>query len=181
MRGGFVKFCSGCKRVYEDNDTQCVDCRKKLKNVKDINEPVRLCVTGGTQRALICGTLKDADIPFVEQAITPMGVSNDIVTGYDVKLSNVAIVVPFSAMPKAYEILVEIGAVDDTMSELISSISEEVESFKAKEEADDTEPMSKAKRATVKIITAVVFLLLIAAAVFGTDYIMQLIKNLFGG
>ena len=41
------------------------------------------------------------------------------------------------------------------------------------------EPMSRAKRTTVRVVTALLFLGLVALAVFGTDFIMKLIKGLF--
>ena len=45
---------------------------------------------------------------------------------------------------------------------------------------DKFEKMTGAKRTTFRVISAVIFLLLIALAVFGTDAIMNLIKGFFG-
>lgn len=176
-----MRFCSCCKRMYRDQKQKCDDCNKNLRDVTDINEPVRLCIVGGTQRAMLCGALNDAQIPYVEQAVMPMGVSNDIVTGYDVKLSNISLLVPYSAMPKAYDIACEIGVCDDTMATLVDIIRQDVEQYRAKNGAADEKPMSPAKRTAIKAVTAILFIIAVCAVVFGTDYIMELIKNLFGG
>lgn len=42
------------------------------------------------------------------------------------------------------------------------------------------EEMSGAKRTTVKVVSAILFLLLVAAVIYGTDFITGFIKNLFG-
>lgn len=177
-----MKFCSACKKLFSDTESICPNCKKKLKVLTDINEPVRLSVVGGTERALLIGMLNDNDIPFVEQNIQPQGVANELVTGYDVKLSNIAVIVPFSALPKAIELCSSIESVKLEPLPLIDEITKCVEDYK-KENGDnkDEKPMSPALRTTIKVITAIIFLALISLVVFGTDYIMELIKNLFGG
>lgn len=176
-----MKYCNACKKLFSSNDNICPECKKNLKEITDINEPVRLSVVGGTERALLTGILKDNDIPFVEQNIQPQGVSNDLVTGYDVKLSNIAVVVPFSALPKAIELASSIESVKVEPQVLLSEISQMIEKYKNNNSFEEEKPMSRAKRTTVKVITAILFLVLVALAVFGTDYVMELIKKLFGG
>ena len=41
--------------------------------------------------------------------------------------------------------------------------------------------MSNTKRTTIKVLSAIAVFFLVALGVFGTDYVMELIKNLFGG
>lgn len=171
-------YCDSCKKIYKNNDSRCPDCRKKLKKITDINEPVAIGVVGGTERAMLTGMLKDNDIPFIEQHVTPQGVSDDILTGYDVKLSNIIVLVPYSALPKAYELSKNIEINNSYIEELLDEIGSDIE--KAKKEKEKPQ-MSSAKRTTIKIISAIVFLIIIALVVFGTDYVMGFIKSLFGG
>lgn len=174
-----MKFCKDCKSIYDGADTVCKSCDKKYKNIVDINEPVRLCVVGGVERNMICGALKDADIPFVEQQYGKPGVANEVVTGYDAKLLNMSILVPYSALPKAYEIAVSLGFCDESLEGLVEKVKADVEEYKKQYEDDST--MSRAKRTTVKVLSAIAFIILVALVVFGTDYVMELIKKLFGG
>ena len=174
-----MEYCSSCKKIYKDGTHRCGECRKKLKKITDINEPVALGVVGGTQRALLIGLLNDNDIPFVEQHVTPQGVSNDLVTGYDVKLSNIIILVPYSALPKAYELSKSIEIRNDYIGELLPEIGKDIDFVKNGGKKE--EEMSPGKRTAIKIITAIIFLILIALVVFGTDYVTGLIKGLFGG
>ena len=109
-----------------------------------------------------------------------MGVANEVVTGYDAKLLNINILVPYSALPKAYEIAVALEVADESMKPLVEKVAEDVEAYKQKYLAEN-ENMSSKKRTGIKILSVVLLLALVAAVVWGTDYIMELIKKLFGG
>ncbi len=176
-----MKFCKECKKLYDGADTMCPECRKKYIEITDINEPVQLCVTGGVGRSAICGALRDAGIPFVEQQYGKMGVANEIVTGYDAKLLNVAILVPYSAIPKAYEIALSLELCDDSFESIVEKAKQDIEEYKKNGEKNKDSGMSNAKRTTIKVLSAIAFFILVALVVFGTDYVMELIKNLFGG
>ncbi len=176
-----MKYCSENKKLYIGTDTICAECNKKYKEIEDLNEPVQLCVVGGFERTALSGALKDAGIPFEERQFGKMGVSDHLVTGYDAKLLNVTILVPYSAFPKAYEIAMTFNLCDHYSQELVEQVQQDVEKFVDKFEAGKEEQMSAAKRTTVKMLSALAFIILVALAVFGTDYVMELIKNLLGG
>ncbi len=176
-----MKYCVECKKLCNSADTICTDCNKKFREIKDINEPVLLTVVGGVDRNIVCGALTDADIPFVEKNYDKGGVSNEIVTGYDAKLLNIAVLVPYSAIPKAYEAITSAGVEPRFGDEILEEAKADIENYKLKMKALEEVPMSNAKRTTVKVLSAIAFIILIALAVFGTDYITGLIKNLFGG
>ena len=173
-----MKYCKVCKQLCYGDTLPFDGCKHKLREIEDINEPVRLCIAGGTERALLTGMLKDADIPYVEENVYPQGVANEIVTGYDVKLSNISVIVPFSALPKASELLSTIETLQNDIEPHMDEIKAEIERLKA--EKDEAKQMNPALRTTIKVITALLFLGLIALAVFGTDAITSWIKGLFG-
>lgn len=175
-----MRYCKTCKALYSKTDTMCFACKKKLIDITDINEPVRLCVVGGTERAMLCGLLSDAGIPYLETNVQPQGVPNDIISGYDVKLSNIAVLVPFSAVPKASELLSSIESVTNEAEPFLDEIIADIDHLKAKAEEPD-EPMSSATKTTIRVITAILFFILVAVVVFGTDKLIELIKGLFGG
>lgn len=172
-----MKYCKVCKQLCFGDTLPFDGCKHKLREIEDINEPVRLCIAGGTERAMLTGMLKDADIPFVEENVYPQGVANEIVTGYDVKLSNISIVVPFSALPKASELLSAIETLHNDIEPHMDEIEAQIRRLKA--EKEEAKKMNPALRTTIKVITALLFLGLIALAVFGTDAITSWIKSLF--
>lgn len=175
-----MKYCKICKTLFKDTDERCPECGKKLAVITDINEPVRLCVIGGTERAMMCGLLDDAEIPYMENNTYPQGLSNEIVTGYDVKLSNISLTVPFSALPKASDLLNSIETVKNPIEPMLPEINAHIERIKSGLVEEDSS-MSPALRTTIKVISAIVFLIIVAIVVLGTDKIMEIIKGLFGG
>lgn len=172
-----MKFCKVCKKLCFGESLPADGCKHKLSTIEDINEPVRLCIAGGTERAMLTGMLKDAQIPYVEENVYPQGVANEIVTGFDVKLSNISVVVPFSALPKASELLSTVETLKNEIEPHMDEIKAEIARLKAEKEKAMT--MSPALRTTVKVLTALAFLALIALAVFGTDALTSWIKGLF--
>ncbi len=172
-----MKFCKTCKALCFGETMERTGCKHKLAEITDINEPVRLCIVGGPERAMLSGMLRDAIIPFVEENVQPQGVANEIVTGYDVKLSNISLVVPFSALPKANELLCNLETVHNEIEPHINEIEAAIEHLKTKK--DEDKPMNPALRTTVKVITAILFLALIALVVFGTDWLTSWFKGLF--
>lgn len=175
-----MKYCKTCKLLHSDSETRCSECGKKLKEITDINEPVRLAVVGGTERAMITGMLKDANIPFVEQNSLPQGVANELVTGYDVKLNNINLLVPYSALPKASELLGTVETLSNPNDDYLKDVQSDIERYKNNSFKEE-KPMSPAMRTTIKVISMLLLLALIALVVFGTDKIIELVKGLFGG
>lgn len=174
-----VKYCKVCKALCFGESLPADGCKHKLAEIRDINEPVRLCIIGGTERAMLTGMLKDANIPYVEENVYPQGVANEIVTGYDVKLSNISLVVPFSALPKASELLGSIETVRNDIEPHMDEIKAEINRLRFPSGDGADKPMSPALRTTIRVITALIFLALIALVVLGTDKITELIKGLF--
>ena len=172
-----MKYCKTCKQLCFGETLPFDGCKHKLREIEDVNEPVRLCIAGGTERAMLTGMLKDANIPYMEENVYPQGVANEIVTGYDVKLSNISIVVPFSAVPKASELLSTIETLHNDLEPHMDEIKAQIERLKAQRE--EANSMSPALRTTIKVITALAFLALIALAVFGTDALTSWFKSLF--
>lgn len=175
-----MKICPGCKRLYSDTYTVCTECKKTLRGIQNETEDTYLVTAEGFEREHIKAALEDVGIPCVPRFGKDM-YSSDTVTGKDTSLAEIN--VPFSAFPKAYDTCVMIGAIDpdqplnfdmEEARKLCREIGEKNKDLL-------TEEMSPQKRTTYKVLGAVLFLLLIAAAVWGTDLIAAWIKGLFGG
>ncbi len=98
-------------------------------------------------------------------------------TGYDDLTYDVY--VPYSAYEKAFDTCVGIGAIKLEGEEILD---EDVEYTENDGETLDEqfEKMTGAKRTTVRIVSALLLLLIVAGVVFGTDAIMNFIKEFFG-
>ena len=173
-----MKYCKVCKQLCFGETLPFDGCKHKLRNIEDMNEPVRLCIAGGTERAMLTGMLNDNEIPYVEEPVYPQGVANEIVTGYDVKLSNISVVVPFSALPKASELVGTIETLHNDIEPHMDEIKAEIARLQAQK--DEAKSMNPALRTTIKVLSAIAFMALVALAVFGTDAITSWIKSLFG-
>lgn len=164
-----MKYCKKCKRVYQDELEYCTRCRsrKPLLPLTDSSTPVYLTSADGFERERIQTALTDNGIPndsvIVEEDIMPASVK-----GYSSSWRD--ILVPYSAYDKAYDICVGIGAVKLEGEEKIIDEDPPAEEF---------EDMPPAKRTTVKILSAILFIIVAALIIFGTDAITGFIKGLF--
>lgn len=164
-----MKYCKKCKRVYQDELEYCTSCRsrKPLLPLTDSSTPVYLTSADGFERERIQTALTDNGIPndsvIVEEDIMPASVK-----GYSSSWRD--ILVPYSAYDKAYDICVGIGAVKLEGEEKIIDEDPPAEEF---------EDMPPAKRTTVKILSAILFIIVAALIIFGTDAITGFIKGLF--
>lgn len=173
-----MKYCKKCKRMYNDEDLRCTECKgnPQLLNIEDENTPVYLMSAAGFELQRVKTALEDSGIPN-HSAIQKNNVSPQAVTGYD--SSEYDILVPYSAYEKAYDVCVGIGAIKIGEEEILGDDGTPVNSD-VKSQDELFEGMSGAKRTTVRVAMALLFLALVALAVFGTDFIMNIIKGLFG-
>ena len=168
-----MKICPKCKKIYDDSEVDCSDCRKKLKNIENKNTPVGVCKVSGVDRMRVHAALEDAGIPSGEQRVKSK-VSAEAITGGD--LSDVIITVPYQAYDKALDICIGIGVVDDdTIDEKTKA---DIES--KKEQYDkEFEEMTPKKRTLVRIVSALLLILVFCLFIWGADWLIDFIKTLF--
>lgn len=174
-----MKYCSKCKRLHNDEETVCKSCKAQLKTITDENTPVYLLTASGFELQRVKAALEDSTVPCdasIRKCVENRYNAN-ATTGYD--NSSYDVYVPFSAYEKAFDTCVGIGAIKLEGEEVLDDDTEYSEN-KGDTLDDKFEKMTGAKRTTFRVISAVIFLLLIALAVFGTDAIMNLIKGFFG-
>lgn len=168
-----MKYCKKCKRIHNDSDERCSVCGKELKTIVENNTPVYLLSASGFELTRVVAALEDSGIPS-DTVSNKRNYSAEAYTGYDSSENN--ILVPYSAYEKAYDVCVGIGAIKEEGVEVISDDSENNNESAPDEQVEE---MSGAKRTTIRIVSAIMFFLLVAIAVFGTDYIMKFIMGLF--
>lgn len=166
-------YCNSCHRLFEDEQT-CPFCKNKplTKNI-DINKPVTVVSAYGIERDRITAALEDSGIPYATRA-ERREVTANAVTGLDT--AKYRIEVPYSYYKKAMEVLIGINAVNpEQYSE--DDVDQSADGESAAD--DEFEDMPPSKRTAVRIISALLFILVAALVIFGTDFIAGIIKGLF--
>ena len=171
-----MKYCKKCKHIHNDTESLCINCKKSLLEITDENTPVYLISADGFELKRIKAALEDCGIPTDSVAKDPK-ISAEAVTGFDNAESD--ILVPFSAYEKAYDVCIGIGAIKEDGEEIIEGEVDIPTNSGDKSLDEQFEEMSGAKRTTVRVVSAFLLLLVFAVVIFGTDFIMQFIKNLF--
>ena len=155
-----MKHCLKCNHLHNDTDSNCSYCNGSLAEITEESTSVFLISASESKLEVIKNTL-------AENGISCKCKKNPIFNPdapLDEDNNTSSILVPYSEYEKAYEMCVKIGAIkDDEIHEL----------------AEQFEEMGSAKRTTVRIISAILFVLVVALVVYGTDAIMAIIKNLF--
>ncbi|MGN1051059.1 MAG: hypothetical protein ACI4QE_02030 [Acutalibacteraceae bacterium] len=175
-----MKYCKKCKNIFENEDF-CPICKKHTVEITDKNTPVFLCSASGIDRERIACALSEKNIPSAEMR-RKKSLSAEAITGGD--LSEVDILVPFQALPKAQAVCIGIGALEKDNAKIISEENAEKmgltpEEEKMQSDVEEFGEMSKSKRTFVRIVSAFLLILIMCGVIFGTDFIMNMVKSLF--
>ena len=145
-----MKYCSKCKKLYYKDQTVCGDCGQKLTDdIKD-NDYVFLIEVSDDELENITLLLKDKNIKY------NCCNEND----------KTSITVEYNKLSAAQNLLVKDGILEDIKLEEVA-------------DSNEYEEMSPAKRSIVKIVSAVLFMLIVWATVSGVDMIAEFIQNIF--
>lgn len=166
-----MKYCTKCRRLYNDEDTECKECKKgKLETITDESTPVYLCSGDIMERDRVQAALKDSKIPS-DYKRNMVSANSQVVTGIDFDVFD--ILVPFDMYEQAFDVAVGIGAIKLNEEETLAYKLDKNDGI------EEFEEMSSSKRTTVRIISAILIIIAFAAIIYGVDFIMALIKNLF--
>jgi hypothetical protein len=156
--------------MYNDSESNCSneECKKRaLETIADEATSVYLCSGDVIERDRVQAALSDGGVPSVYTRHM-VSANSQLITGMD--FDGFDILVPYELYEKAYDIAVGIGAIK-LDNEVIIEDEPPVES--------EEPQMSRAKRTTVRIISAIILIVIFAGVIYGTDYIVNLIKSLF--
>ena len=158
-----MKLCTKCKHLHNDEDAVCSNCNSPLESITDENTPVYLLSAEGFELERVKTALEDNSIP-CDSVIKDKQLKKQEFINKNSAESD--ILVPYAAIKE-----------DDTQV-----LEDAVEQKDSNEPTLDEkfEEMSGVKRTTVRVLSAIAFLALVALAVYGTDFITGFIKGLFG-
>ncbi len=172
-----MRYCTRCKKIYvtENENEKCIVCGKKTINDPNYYSPVKIITANGFELERICAALDSEGIPYNYQQVRKD-------TGIQILNSappeNCDLFVPLSAYEKAQDILVGIGAINE---EDLSEIDENSKNqLKNAQKKADEEELTPRKASLVRFFSAIAFLVIIAGVVFFADFLVELVKKLFG-
>ncbi len=169
-----MKYCSKCKRLHNDEETVCKNCKAQLKTITDENTPVYLLTASGFELQRVKAALEDSTVPCdatIKKCMeNKYSKSIKAYTGYDDLTYDVY--VPYSAYEKAFDTCVGIGAIKLEGEEILD------------EDVEYTEQIIctavDCRRCTRHFLKLLVKRFTVILVVFGTDAIMNFIKEFFG-
>lgn len=170
-----MKICDKCKHIHNDEELMCNECKRPLEIIEDENTPVYILSAEGFELSRVRTALEDNGVP-CDVSAKKKNISAEAVTGYD--SSEYDLLVPYSAYEKAYDICVGIGAINEGEAEILDNDGQPLENVKTATE--EFEEMSGVKRTTIRVVSAVLLIVIFCMVIWGTDYIMEFIKYLFG-
>jgi predicted nucleic acid-binding Zn-ribbon protein len=159
-------YCSKCQMLVTTGDV-CPSCGgTKLREVGR-NDPVLLYTADETNLDRIRAALDENEIPHEERMCGP-GAPPSILYG-KAPYANYHIFVPFQAVEHCKEILQEIGVSGE--NDCVSEVDETEEKEKSNK--------NQVKLAYCRMMTAILFLSLVAVVVFFTDQFIDFLKSIF--
>lgn len=155
-------YCKNCKRIFEGENKKCKCKQKYIINSKlspDI--PVYLTTAVGFEKDRICAALKDAKVPFEEKLVKKSYGALPVISG--TTNSDINIYVPYEFLDEAEDIIMGVCTNLDKNEQNATQID------------DYNSPRNK----LIRIISLILFFIMLWAVVAGTDAVMNWIKSLF--
>ena len=160
-------YCPVCQTLLKEGETACPNCKNKKYREVCPNDPVLLVKANEMDSDRIFAVLQEHEIPYEERMDNQAPVSSVYIgrTAYAYK----CIYVPYAALEQSKTLLEAIG---------VSLQEEEVQQEDRSHEADT---MSRGKRFVVRVISAVLFILLVWAVVTAVDSLVAFVKDALAG
>ncbi len=143
---------------------------KRMKTMEENGTPKFLVSASGFELERIMTALGDNGIPCTSKP-QKRNFSAKAVTGVDMSVQD--IYVPGEAYDKAYDLCVGIGAVKTGEEEIIQEPAD------GEQPVEQEEEMSPRKRTVIRVLSALLFVVIVALVIFGTDAVTGWIKSLF--
>ena len=171
-----MKYCTRCKRIFFNAEKEsCPLCQRKITENPNHYSPVYAVTANGFELERIRSVLDSEGISYsFNEARHDAGIQ--ILNSAPPE--NCDIYIPLCEYEKAIELLKGAGAVSEEEAPEPDESSKEQLQQASRKAAD--EHMDPKKARTVRIFSAIAFLLLLVGAVYLTDFIIALIKTALG-
>lgn len=180
-------YCPKCQLLIDSDTDRCAACGSKKLREPGPDDPVLLLTTDETNAVMIRSVFQENGIVFVEQD-SGFGSPPSILLGSRPFYEARNIFVAFRDMNTAKELLNGIGIADAQDAKLESSTpgpeegpepEEPSEPEEGSEPEEEPEPMSSRKRFFWRIVSAMMFILVVWGVVAAADFLANALKAFF--
>lgn len=172
-----MKYCPKCRRISPDSRERC-RCGRILKEYETLREDTPVCVAqaSGFEKDRIAAALADAGVPYSETSVYEKDVSETVTGPGSISWE---FCTPYESLEKAREVLYGIGAQveGDLGDEPENQENPESGLSKTEKGSSQWEEMSSKKRWFWRIVSMILFFLLVWGVVSATDWIMALLTG----
>lgn len=169
-------YCDKCQILSEDEET-CPLCGNRRLRPAAANDPVLLFTTWNEEAQRIAAAFDDDGIPHMER-VEEGGGASPVLLGRN-RCAQIRIFVPFSEIGHARDVMCGIGALKDDGKDDRKFSDEAAKASSENTGGNAEKPMSPGKQAFMRILSILMFLLLVCAVVFGADAIVGGFKSIF--
>ncbi|MGX8702596.1 hypothetical protein [Caproiciproducens sp.] len=166
-------YCPKCQLLIDSDADRCAACGSKKLREPGPDDPVLLLTTDETNTTMIRSVFQENGIVFVEQD-SGFGSPPSILLGSRPFYGNRNIFVAFRDLDTAKELLNGIGIADAQDAKLESGSPAPEE-----EPEPEEEPMSSRKRFFWRIVSAMMFILIVWGVVAAADFLANALKAFF--
>ena len=180
-------YCPKCQLLIDSDTDRCAACGSKKLREPGPDDPVLLLTTDETNAVMIRSVFQENGIVFVEQD-SGFGSPPSILLGSRPFYEARNIFVAFRDRNTAKELLNGIGIADAQDAKLESSTpgpeegpepEEPSEPEESSEPEEEPEPMSSRKRFFWRIVSAMMFILVVWGVVAAADFLANALKAFF--
>ena len=173
-----MKYCPKCRRISPDNQERC-RCGRILKEYEALRADTPVCVARAScfEKDRIAAALADAGVPYSETPVYDKDVSETVTGPGSVSWE---FCTPYESLEKAKEVLYGIGAwveAEAPQDEPENGGNADSGRSKTEKRPSQWEEMSNRKRWFWRIVSMILFFLLVWGVVSATDWIMALLMG----
>lgn len=170
-----MRYCTRCKRIYFNNENGlCPLCGRQMTDDPNILSPVYVLTANGFELERVRSVLDSEGIAYtVNEARHDAGIQ--ILNSAPPE--NCDVYVTLSEYERAVETLKGSGAISDDIPEPDEKAKEQISEAKKKDQEEHLDPK---KARNIRIFSAIAFLLILVGVVYLTDFIIALVRKLFG-
>lgn len=169
-------YCDKCQILSEDEEI-CPFCGNRRLRPAAANDPVLLYTTWNEEAQRIAAAFDDDGIPHMER-VQEGGGASPVLLGQN-RCAQIRIFVPFGEIGHARDVMRGIGALKDGGKDDLQFSDKAAETASKDTGGKKEAPMSPGRRAFMRILSILMFLLLVCAVVFGADAIVGGFKSIF--
>lgn len=175
-----MNYCPNCQSLCDEEET-CPYCGNKKLRQPEKTDPVLLVTADETRAGMIEAAFQTAGLPYEERFQEAGGVPSVV---FGRVLTNKNLFVPYGMLESAKEIVEGISSLGEGLDENELDADEQqgnsdIEETESEQSEDEGKRLSPTMRTVVRIVSVILFILVIWGVVTVSDYAANALKGFF--